>query len=232
MKEFNYFLSNRQDGNISFHSGVGDVLTNRKNILKKIGYPIGNLVVMNQTHSSNFFIIKKRDKSKGSISASSAINNVDALITQEKNIVLMAQSADCPLLAIYNQDNQILSVIHSGWKGTQQGIIAKVLTYMKEEMKCNHKNTKVIVSPFAKACCYEVTEEFKMFFLSNKNAFLNEKSKLYFDLGIVIKEQLREFEIEDIHYEQKCTICSNEYFSYRKEGLDSGRFCLLAWMNS
>lgn len=229
---FNYYFSNKKDGNVSCYAGSGDVLANRVILLNKIGYCLDDLVVMNQTHSSSFKVVSKEDKAKGAVSINDAIDNVDALITYEKDTVLMVQGADCPLLAVFNQEKEVLAVIHSGWKGTEKGVIPNVLSYMKDEMGCNHENTKVIVSPFAKKCCYEVTEEFKLFFLRKDDAFLYKDNKIYFDLGLIIHEQLLGFGINNIKFDSTCTICGNEYFSYRKEGQNAGRFGLLAWMNS
>ncbi len=231
MRDFNYYISSRNDGNLSFYAGSGDVLANRKAILDKLGFPLDDLVVMNQCHSADFLLVGKEHKGKGAFSGYDAISKVDALITKEKGIVLMAQGADCPLLGVYNEQNNVLAVIHSGWKGTKKAIIPKVLSYMSESMGCNHNYTKVVVSPFAKGCCYEVGEEFKEIFREHPQAFAIKEDKLLFDLKVIIGYQLSEFGIsfENISFENNCTICGNEHFSYRKESIDAGRFGLLVW---
>lgn len=234
MQGFSYYISNRDDGNISYYAGTGDVLVNRKLLLQKLGVSIDRLVVMNQCHSSDFFVVSNNHKGKGAFSGDDAINGVDALITQEKSIVLLAQGADCPLLVAYNRKKEVLSVIHSGWKGTQKEIIPNVLSYMAKSMECNNNYTEVVISPFAKSCCYEVGVDFRSSFPEYTNAFLLRDGHLYFDLSFVIKEQLLSCGIfeENIHFEIGCTMCCDSYFSFRKEGQKAGRFGLLAWMNS
>jgi len=231
---FNYYISNRDDGNISFYAGTGDVLANRKAICTKLGLLIENLVVMKQSHSSDFYVVGMEDASKGALNGESALNNVDALITSEKDFVLMVQGADCPLIGLYNEESGVLAAIHSGWKGTLGRIIPRVLEHMKAEMGCDHKFTKVIVSPFAKGCCYEVGEEFRETFKDNSSAFNYKDDKLFFDLEIILKEQLLSCGIrqEMIFVEDECTICGKNFYSYRKNKSNAGRFSLLVWMTS
>ena len=150
--DFKYYISNRADGNLSFYTGTGNVLFNRKAILSKLGFSLDDLVVMNQCHSPDFLLVGKEHNGKGAFFGEDAISKVDALITKEVGVVLMAQGADCPLVAVYNEKSKVVAVIHSGWKGTQKGIIPKVLSYMSEELGCDHKFSEVVVAPFAKGC--------------------------------------------------------------------------------
>ncbi len=223
MQGFNYYISNSEDGNISFYAGAGNIILNRQKIIHKIGFTLADLVTMEQSHSANFAVVG-RDK---------VISDTDALITQERGVVLMAQGADCPLLSVYNKERKILALIHSGWKGTKKGIIPNVLNYMSKEMGCNHSNTEVVIAPFARGCCYEVGKEFLEIF-DNKNAFVWNKDKLYFDLLVIIQEQLSSNSISEdrVRVNNDCTICSNHHFSYRKEGLKAGRFGLFAWLTA
>jgi YfiH family protein len=230
--EFKHYISNCSDGNVSFYAGDGDVLSNRKAILAKLGYNLTDLVVMNQSHSADFLLAGKEHKGRGACFGEEAIVNVDALITREAGVVLMAQGADCPLVAIYNEKSKVVAVIHSGWKGTQKGIIPRVLSYMSEELGCDHSFSKVVVSPYAKGCCYEVGEEFLEIFNEHPQAFIRKEGKLFFDLGVIISSQLSLFGIADdrVSFEEGCTMCGDAHYSYRKENIGSGRFALFVWM--
>ncbi len=229
---FNYYISNREDGNMSFYAGSGDVLVNRKLVCSKLNLQLDDFVVMNQCHSADFLVATIEHKGRGAYSFEDAISDVDALVTKENNLVLMVQGADCPLLAVYNEKSGVVAAIHSGWKGTRAGIISNVLQYMKEEMHCNHEHTSVIIAPFAKGCCYEVGEEFRGYF---DDSALNVKGDvLFLNLEDVINTQLLSCGIkqENIRFEDGCTMCGNVHYSYRKEGKESGRFCMLVWISS
>ena len=232
--DFKYYISNRADGNVSFYAGSGEVLSNRNKILTKLGFKLDDLVIMNQCHSADFLLAGIEHKGKGAFLGDDTIAHVDALITQEAGIILMAQGADCPLVAIFNEKTKVVAVIHSGWKGTQKEIIPKVLSYMSEEMGCDHKFTRAVVAPFAKGCCYEVGEEFRETFKDYPQSFIDKEGKLFFDLEVIIRNQLFSFGItqDKMVMENGCTICGDEQFSYRKEGSAAGRFCLLAWMDN
>ena len=231
--DFKYYISNRADGNVSFYAGSGEVLSNRNKILTKLGFKLDDLVIMNQCHSADFLLAGIEHKGKGAFLGDDTIAHVDALITQEAGIILMAQGADCPLVAIFNEKTKVVAVIHSGWKGTQKEIIPKVLSYMSEEMGCDHKFTRAVVAPFAKGCCYEVGEEFLDMFQEYHKAFIRKEGKLFLDLEVVIVFQLSLFGIatDRIFFEKGCTMCSDDYYSFRKENKNAGRFSLMVWMD-
>jgi len=230
VKGFNYYISDKADGNMSFYAGDGDVTYNRRNILGKLSYSLEDLVVMNQTHSSNFMIVTKEHAGQGAYTSDNAIDNVDALITNTPDIVLMAQGADCPLLVVYNDEAKVFAVIHSGWRGTKAGIVPKILSSMVEDFGCNHEISNVIVAPFAKGCCYEVGDDYKQEFVGFNHAFNKKNNRLYFDLGVVLKDQLLSSGVPEskIDFRENCTICNADYFSYRREKDASGRFSLFA----
>jgi YfiH family protein len=230
--EFKHYISNCSDGNVSFYAGAGDVLSNRKSIFAKLGVSLEDVVVMNQCHSADFLLAEKEHKGRGASLGEDAIVNVDALITKDVGVVLMAQGADCPLIAVYNEKSKVVAVIHSGWKGTQKGIIPRVLSYMSKDLGCDHSFSKALVSPFAKGCCYAVGEEFLEIFKEYPQSFQRKEGKLLFDLGVIIFHQLSLFGLTDdrIIFDNECTMCGDEHYSYRKESKEAGRFALLVWM--
>ncbi|AAC06517.1 peptidoglycan editing factor PgeF [Aquifex aeolicus] len=133
----------------------------------------------------------------------------DAVITNLKNVEIGVRTADCVPIILLGKE--WVGAVHAGWRGLKKGIIAKTLKALKEE---GEDDITALVFPSAKGCCYEVGKEFKEFFRRN----LKERNgKLFFDPQREAVEQLRENGIKSILVWEKCTICSPELPSYRRD---------------
>ena len=117
----------------SLNCGLGssdekkNILDNLSIVSKKMGIHDKNLFLMNQTHSNKVIVVGNENKK-------SQIINSDALITRLKNISISVLTADCVPILIYDEINQIIACIHSGWRGAVNGIIENTL---KPEIKMN-----------------------------------------------------------------------------------------------
>jgi hypothetical protein len=91
---------------------------------------------------------------------------------------------------------------------------------------CQPKDISVAFGPAIGVCCYEVSKDFQDYF---PNEVVSREGKYYLDLKRVNKEQLREQGIEEknIHDSDICTCCNHDYFSYRREGKQTGRMISL-----
>lgn len=137
----------------------------------------------------------------------------DAVITNLKNFEIGVRTADCVPIVILGED--WVGVIHAGWKGLMKKIIRKTV----EELKKYEKGKlKAFIFPAAKSCCYEVGNEFKEIFSRN---LVNRDNKLYFDTQEEAKYQLLKEGIEDLFIWEKCTVCSDELPSYRRDKTES-----------
>jgi len=109
------------DFSMALHTGENEkeIIENRK-IMASFLKSDKNLhfIVANQTHSDNIKIISKK-KTKGWNSLEDAVEDCDALITNEKDIVLTILTADCVPVLLYDEEKKVVAVIHAGWKGTK-----------------------------------------------------------------------------------------------------------------
>jgi len=200
------------------------ILKNRA-ILKE-HYPNMNFIVANQTHSNNIMVIEKSDE-RGWISLEDAIENCDALITNQKNIMLTILTADCVPILLLDPVKNVVAAVHAGWKGTQQEIVLKTVERMKETFNCKPKNILAGIAPSIGRCCYEVDWNVAQHFEKVENAYTKKEGKYWLDLPLINKAQLLQAGLIETNIEMShlCTACEVEtYFSYRKEGGCSGRF--------
>jgi YfiH family protein len=203
---------------------LSEILKNRET-LKKL-YPNMNFIVANQTHSANIKVIVKNEEI-GWKSLNTAIQDCDALITNQNNIILTILTADCVPILLFDPIEKVVAAVHAGWKGTEQEILFKTVIKMKETFGTNPKNILAGIAPSIGKCCYEVDWNVAQHFEDVKNAYDKKEEKYMLDLPHINKLQLLKAGLkqENIEMSNVCTACEVEnYFSYRKEDGCSGRF--------
>tara|TARA_Y100001935_G_scaffold209882_1_gene179767 strand:+ start:285 stop:1043 length:759 start_codon:yes stop_codon:yes gene_type:complete len=203
----------------SLNCGRGS-LDNKKHInkniviaCKKISRSYKKLILLNQIHSNKFFLIQNFKFSKKKLIG-------DALITDQKKIIIGILTADCAPVLIFDNKLKIISAIHAGWKGAYKGIIQKVIKEFKKRGS-ESKNLIAAVGPCISQKNYEIQNDFKKKFLKqtkkNKFFFKKIKNKTYFSLNKYVVSQLKEFGVKKIDiidqdtYNQK-----NNFFSARR----------------
>jgi YfiH family protein len=168
---------------------------------------------MDQIHSSLVALAKKGETPKA-----------DALITQEKDLVLCIMVADCAPVILYDNDKKAVAAVHAGRKGVFADIITNVCEAMRSEFGVKELNAYIGAS--IHACCYEiqgeVLDEAKKRFLY---ALTCQNGRYFLSLQTILKKQLHENSIVNIMDDGICTCCDKNYFSYRREGV-CGRFAV------
>lgn len=113
---------------------------------------------------------------------------VDAIIADlrytDKIPLLLANTADCPIIAIADQNKSVLALIHSGWKGSRLNIVGKTVDTIVKDFEINPKLLTAYIWPGISQEYYQVSPELKTFF----GKWVNANNKL--DLKGVILEQL------------------------------------------
>ncbi|SFV50516.1 COG1496: Uncharacterized conserved protein [hydrothermal vent metagenome] len=200
------------------------ILKNREAIQKKL--PNKQFIVANQTHSDHIEVIKEV-REQGWRELSTAIEDCDALVTNQKNIMLTILTADCVPILLFDPQKEVVSAIHAGWNGTYKKIVYKSVKKMQNEFNCNPKDIIAGIAPSIGRCCYEVGEDVARHFFDDRDAFDIKGEKYMLDLPHINRQQLLEagLSLENIELSNICTACEvDSYFSYRKEHGCSGRF--------
>jgi len=207
------------------------ILQNRDE-LKKL-YPHMHFIVANQTHSSNIKIIKKSEN-LGWNSLDDAIEDCDALITNQRAIMLTILTADCVPILLFDPIKRVVGAIHAGWRGTQQQIALKTVQKMQEVFNSNPKDIIASIAPSIGECCYEVDWSVAQHFKTIPHAFTKKNQKYMLNLPFINQQQLLQSGLlkSNIELSNICTACNvEEYFSYRREKGCSGRFMSMIGLN-
>jgi len=154
----------------------------------------------------------------------------DALYTNKKNEVCSILTADCLPVFIADTLGQEVAIIHAGWKGLLRGIIEQTLKSFSS------RNLVAHFGPAISQDSFEVGEEVRDQYISKdicfKSTFKTITGKQYLDLYSAAKLILNNFDIYKISGGAECTFKQrDEYFSYRRDGKNSGRMANLIWIN-
>lgn len=185
-------------------------------------FNVDNIVYLKQIHSDKILVYKGDGESIKD-------EEGDAIITNEKNVIIGVFTADCVPIILVDKENEVAAAIHSGWKGTFESITFKTVEKMKKEFGTNEKNIKAYIGAHIRKCCYEVSEELKQKFIEKKISI--EEKELFqgrnLNLESCIIEDLKKAGISDnnINSINLCTYCSDgiKLHSYRKSQGAYGR---------
>lgn len=163
----------------------------------------------------------------------------DYLITREKKVGIGVMTADCLPIIMYDTKNNATAVIHAGWRGSVIGVAVKALEHMQEAYGTRPEDIRVFFGPSARVCCYEVSSDFERhiegFSYAHKTQVIIERdNKLFFDLSLFNRLQLEAIGINPQAISREynlCTMCNNQFYSYRRDGENAGRQMTVICLN-
>lgn len=215
--------------NVSFTRGDDKehVLENYRRIAGIFDVKPEDIVVSHQTHTTNVLRVSKKDGGKGVV-YDRDYENVDGLVTNEKNLVLCTMYADCVPLYFVDVKNKAIGLSHSGWKGTAGKMGEKTLIKMAEEFGTKPEDVYAAIGPSICMDCYEVSgdviEAFSNIFTEEEMRLIcyrKENGKYQLDLWKANEIILLNAGVlkEHIEVTRLCTHCnSDRMFSHRRTG--------------
>lgn len=183
---------------------------------------VNNFYNIQQIHGKRVILAKKKD-----FNNQKSIPKADALVTNEKGVVLAVRTADCIPLFLFDPKNKALGLIHGGWRSIKKEIVAVTIKIMTVKYKTRSKDLKVAFGPSIRACCFEVEKSFLKKFPTSA---VEKNGKYYVDLVSVAKKQLKGLGVQqkNIFDVKICTCCNHQFFSFRRGDTSSGRIASVA----
>ena len=173
-----------------------------------------------QVHSSNVNIVDKPGKKP----------STDAIISSTESLVLSIQVADCIPLYLADPENNIIGIVHAGWRGICKGIIEDTIKIFSST-----KSLIVWIGPCISQEHYQVSKDVYYAFLEHskllESAFKKDDDHWHCSLSDAVKITLINLGINQIYESGLCTYqMHNEFFSYRRDG-ETGRIATMIWIN-
>jgi YfiH family protein len=176
----------------------------------------------------------------------------DASVTNQPGLLLGVQTADCVPILLVDPKKRAVAAVHAGWRGTLQRIAMKAIGRMHMQFGTRPADLLAALGPAIGGCCYEVGTEVAAAFLTqfpNAAEWFDElrtgdepnplqwlsrmppghqppPKNVFLDLRKVNRAQLLDAGLREknIFVSDLCTACRLDlFFSYRKEGAQSGR---------
>lgn len=198
------------------------------------------LIIPYQTHSVNALVIDKEFLQQNAEKRNEQLQNIDALITQEKSVCLCVSTADCTPILLYDKKQQVIAAIHAGWRGSVNYIVRKTLEQMNRLYNTQGEDIFAAIGPCIGFDAFEVGDEVYDAFKQNDfpmeyiSGWKPETHKWHIDLQMANSVQLIDFGVptEQIDICDICTFTHYEkFFSARRLGIKSGRILSGIFMN-
>lgn len=225
--------------NMSFASGEqpDTIRANRRAYLQALHIDAAQIVCCNQVHGIHVEAVGKDACGRGALTRDTAIADCDGLITNESQVPLTMNFADCTPLLLVDPVHHAIAVSHGGWRGTAGNIGKVTLQKMADTYGTQAGDVLAAIGPAIGGCCFEVgpevIEQFRSLFtaqdLKELARYIKETGKYYFDLPKANEKLLLQAGILPKHLENAhiCTYCRDDlFYSYRKaskQGQKTGR---------
>jgi len=147
----------------------------------------------------------------------------DALLTAEPGVTVSVRTADCFPVLLVDLHHHAVAAVHAGWRGSADGVVAKTLRRMRDELRTNAADISAAIGPGIGACCYQVGQEVARRF-GLAQAEWARAGRL--DLAAENQRQLMECGVprESISLAGLCTFCDPaRFYSWRRDRESAGR---------
>lgn len=167
------------------------------------------IIKMQQVHGNKAVIVDGKFPDK-------IVIGCDALITNDKNVILEVKTADCLPISIVDNKLHVIGLVHAGWRGLENGIIKNTLRLMCTKFKVSLSDVKIKIGPHICQNCYEIKNDVLEKF---ENLVHVENQKKYLNLSGVAIDQLVNLGVlkENITIDKRCTFEDRDLPSYRRD---------------
>ncbi len=184
------------------------------------GIPVEKLkvVIPRQVHQTQLLSFKEKMQEK-------VIKmEGDALLTDQDNLFLVIQVADCLPVFIVDPRTETVGLAHIGWRGAVSGIAEEVMRRSDEVFKTRPSDLNLVFGPAIGKCCYKISDDLAVLF---DEKYLDKRgTDNYLDLSHFVKDEFLKSgaKEENIFISGECTFCADKsYQSFRRDRDKAGR---------
>ena len=214
-------------GEFNINEYCGDfaehVAENRKRLATELGIDTAHIIMPHQVHGVEVRNIAGEFLTMPENIRKMVLEGVDAVMTDQKGVCIGVSTADCIPVLLYDEEHHAVAAIHAGWRGTLARIVHKTIQEMAftyhtdpfpmEEIAEQRPNAAFSVDP---------AERERLAAEGN----IVQPLKWHLNLPLCNRQILLHCGVAEENI-QDCGICtfahSDEYFSARKLGIESGR---------
>lgn len=203
--------------NLGVHRGDAfeNVVENYRILGSAVGFTPGETVFTHQKHTDIILRVGRADCGTGLFREQEVV--CDGLITNEPDVALVCFSADCAPVLLFDPVKKAIAAVHSGWRGTAQGIAARAVQAMAREFGSNPGDIRAAIGPSIGQCCFETDEDvpnaMRAALGSEAEALIEKRGDKYFvDNKGLCRLWLNRAGVENIDVSSACTMCQPDRF--------------------
>ncbi|MDR2428781.1 MAG: polyphenol oxidase family protein, partial [Candidatus Margulisbacteria bacterium] len=131
------------------------------------------------------------------------IDGCDGLVTRQKGITLVIQTADCAPILFFDPVTQTIAAAHAGRAGTEKGLAGKMVERLTQAYSVNPVDLLAGIGPAICVNCYQI----------------DRARDIHYDLRAENQKQLAAAGVQNIEWSDLCTACTaaERFYSYRRE---------------
>ena len=212
---------------LNLRLGLGDadtaVLHNRQRVLAHLQGGHLQWVGLQQVHGASVLEVNTQN-----FAAIATDTPADAWWTHDKSLAMAVLVADCVPLLLADVHGRAIMAVHAGWRGTQAQIAACAVKAL-QNFNIDVADLRVSIGPSIGPCCFDVGDDVCAALrqsLPYVDAwYCGENPHRRADLWQLNVATLRNAGIKAQHIDVLgvCTHCHADFFSYRREGEQTGR---------
>ena len=182
-------------GNMAYQVDNGEGVKERRLLLaKQLGIELNKFTFVHQHHSDIIQEVTINDIGKGVDSFEDGLE-CDALYTRIKGVPLCIFHADCVPIIFINEKEDLVGIIHAGFKGTMKHIAYKAIKYVTDKERLNITDFKFFIGPFRMKESFKVDEVSKEEII--KEGFNETIKDGCFDNGLANILDLKKLDVKD-----------------------------------
>jgi polyphenol oxidase len=195
------------------------------------GGRLDQLIRVRQVYGADVRVLKKGVIPRRAVED---LPEADAIISDDPNLILSVQVADCVPILIADPHSGAVAAVHAGWRGTCAGIAGAAVAAMVREFDARPSAMVAAIGPSIGPCCYTVGRNVLDAFRESGSTSddldrwfaMDASGRLILDLWTANRAQLLREGLNEsrILSSRLCTQTHHDWFeSYRVDGERAGR---------
>lgn len=147
----------------------------------------------------------------------------DAVITDKPGLCVCVKTADCIPVLLYDTHQRIVAAAHAGWRGTVSRIVQKTIRQMQPHSPAD---LHAIIGPGISLEWFEVGDEVYEAFRAAgfpMERIAKRVGAWHIDLWEANRWLLEQEGVKDIYIQGTCTRACDDFYSARRETINTGR---------
>ncbi len=202
-----------------------NVDANYQRFMRALGWQTQRRVWVNQVHGATVHRVELHEGD----SPEKALAEADALVTDQRGVVLTIRVADCVPILLADRQRRAVAAVHAGWRSLVGGVVINTLHSLSKHFDIKPGSLIAAIGPAISLPNFEVghdvADAFHQAHLS-QHVHTDLGPKPHVDLLAAVRTQLRTAGVHDdaIDMTDRCTLRdADEFYSHRRDRGITGR---------